>query len=315
MKEIIYFSHDVDAHDDPKCVLLTAELGLEGYGAYWLLLEMLYTQEEGKMLIRTAKALAKRYGTSEEVFDRLLGDYDLFEVEGDEFYSPSMVRRKNEIRQKREQFAEWGRQSGQVRKAKKEAAKNLKDEQGTFEGGSSHPQGSLEGGTNNKIKRKEKENKIKDNNLTDTSICMSDETPDPSPASTQKPDKFSLDYLISVAEYYNRKVDEAGSMMPKVARPDRLSEDRKAQLHARLKEYGEKDVYAVIDKAVSCGFLNGDNNRGWRADFGWLMRKGNFPKVLEGYYDQKVKPQNKNEYGKQQISIRESAARYVAENW
>ena len=144
---------------------------------------------------------------------------------------------------------------------------------------------------------------------------MSDETPDPSLASTQKVDKFSLDYLISIAEYYNRKVDEAGSMMPRVARPDKLSGDRKAQLRARLKEYGEEDVYAVIDKAVSCGFLNGDNNRGWRADFGWLMRKGNFPKVLEGYYDQNVKPQNKNGNERKQISISESVAKYVAENW
>ena len=39
-----YFPHDSNAKDDPKCVLLIEQLGMEGYGIYWMLVETLRDQ-------------------------------------------------------------------------------------------------------------------------------------------------------------------------------------------------------------------------------------------------------------------------------
>ena len=36
-KDAYYFTHDSNAKDDPKCALLIDQLGMEGYGIYWML--------------------------------------------------------------------------------------------------------------------------------------------------------------------------------------------------------------------------------------------------------------------------------------
>lgn len=41
MFEMKYLQHDVDASEDPKCAALIDELGVEAYGRYWLLLEVM----------------------------------------------------------------------------------------------------------------------------------------------------------------------------------------------------------------------------------------------------------------------------------
>ena len=40
-KDAYYFSHDSNAKDDPKCMVLIDQLGLEGYGIFWVLIETL----------------------------------------------------------------------------------------------------------------------------------------------------------------------------------------------------------------------------------------------------------------------------------
>ena len=39
-KDAYYFTHDSNAKDDPKCALLIDQLGMEGYGIYWMLIEV-----------------------------------------------------------------------------------------------------------------------------------------------------------------------------------------------------------------------------------------------------------------------------------
>ncbi len=49
---------------------------------------------------------------------------------------------------------------------------------------------------------------------------------------------------------------------------------------------------SVIQIAAKSDFLNGKNNKGWKVDFDWLFLPNNFPKVLEGNYDNQT-----NNYG------------------
>jgi hypothetical protein len=65
-KDAYYFSHDSNAKDDPKCVLLIEQLGLEGYGIFWMLIETLRDQPGYKYPIALISALARRYNTTAE---------------------------------------------------------------------------------------------------------------------------------------------------------------------------------------------------------------------------------------------------------
>lgn len=93
-KDAYYFSHDSNAKDDPKCVLLIEQLGMEGYGIFWVLIETLRDQPEYKYPLVLIPALARRYCTTAEKMKTVIMSYGLFQVENDEFfYSDSLNRR------------------------------------------------------------------------------------------------------------------------------------------------------------------------------------------------------------------------------
>lgn len=93
-----YFPHDSNAKDDPKCVLLIDDMGMEGYGIYWMLIEVLREQPDYSYPIANAMALARRYNTSTESVKQVIYKYDLFVVEEDRiFFSESLNRRMAEV--------------------------------------------------------------------------------------------------------------------------------------------------------------------------------------------------------------------------
>jgi len=49
--------------------------------------------------------------------------------------------------------------------------------------------------------------------------------------------------------------------------------------------YEISDFEQTFIKAQASGFLRGENGRGWKADFDWLITVKNMKKVLEGFYD------------------------------
>jgi hypothetical protein len=65
-KDAYWFSHDSNAKDDPKSMKLIDQLGLEGYGIYWVLIETLRDQPEYRYPLDMIPILARRYNTSGE---------------------------------------------------------------------------------------------------------------------------------------------------------------------------------------------------------------------------------------------------------
>lgn len=102
-----YFSHDADAADDPKCVLLLDQLGPEGYGIFWLLVETLRKQDPNfSYPVQLLPALAKRFNTTLEKIKAVVTGYGLFVISDNNeiFFSESLIRRMqlmNEIREKK----------------------------------------------------------------------------------------------------------------------------------------------------------------------------------------------------------------------
>lgn len=67
-----------------------------------------------------------------------------------------------------------------------------------------------------------------------------------------------------------------------------LSEKRKSQVRARIREHG-KDAFArMIRMAARSDFLKGDKGD-FKATFDWLIKPTNFEKVLSGNYDNSKK--------------------------
>lgn len=101
-KDCYYFPHDSNAKDDPKCVLLIEQLGMEGYGIYWMLVEVLRDQPDYTYPIALIPALARRYNTTCEKVKAVVAGYDLFTIKDDRiFFSDSLNRRMTRLEETR----------------------------------------------------------------------------------------------------------------------------------------------------------------------------------------------------------------------
>lgn len=119
-KDAYYFSHDSNAKDDFKCMLLIEELGLEGYGIFWVLVETLREQENFKYPLKLLSSLARKYNTTVVKMEVVVRNYNLFVVENDTFFfSCSLNKRMELMNNKREQAKLAGIKSGEARRNKK----------------------------------------------------------------------------------------------------------------------------------------------------------------------------------------------------
>jgi len=126
-KESFYFSHDANAHIDDKILELRAEYGWEGYGIFWVLIEILrsqsdYSYERSKMA-GLSIATAKPKDWLIEYIDYCI-DLGLFVEKDGEFYSESLMGRMEQIDEKRKKRADAGRLGGLAKAALKQSSSN-----------------------------------------------------------------------------------------------------------------------------------------------------------------------------------------------
>jgi len=243
LKECYYFSHDSNAKDDPKCVMLIEQLGLEGYGIYWILIETLREQPTFKYPLSAVSALARRYCTSAEKMKTVIVNFKLFEVDEDDFFSISLLKRMDKVETMRQQRIAAGKASGEKRKLLSERALNEK-------------RTSVEQLKESKVK----ENKINESKVKDINSPI--------------PPLLDNDNCQSVVDEYN-------STCVKMPTALTLNDSRKSAIKSRIKKYGREAITTVFRYASQEKFYNGDNDRGWRADFDWLIGPKNFVRMLE----------------------------------
>ena len=61
-----------------------------------------------------------------------------------------------------------------------------------------------------------------------------------------------------------------------------MTDKRKNAVRSFLKNHTEADLYQLFTMAQESDFLTGAGNKGWRADFDWILK--NHVKILEGNY-------------------------------
>lgn len=113
-KDVYYFSHDVNASNDPKIIVMKELCGVIAYAWWWILIEQLAVQEDYKLPMdkitftglgiafgmkqNEANASSNEANTSkikqaEAFINLLINECELLETDGEYFWSPSLVRR------------------------------------------------------------------------------------------------------------------------------------------------------------------------------------------------------------------------------
>jgi hypothetical protein len=114
-KDAYYFSHDANAQDDPKCMVLIDQLGMEGYGIFWALVEKLRAEKEYKLPLMTLESFARRWGTSKEKVNTVVKNFGLFTIENDEFFYSQRLKFSMELKSEKATIsinARWAKDKG-----------------------------------------------------------------------------------------------------------------------------------------------------------------------------------------------------------
>lgn len=92
-KDAFYFPHFSNARHDRKLKRVQKDLGIEGYGIYFMLLEVLREQINFKYPLQDVDLLADEFGCSEVKIKALISKYELFEIdELNNFFSIKQVQ-------------------------------------------------------------------------------------------------------------------------------------------------------------------------------------------------------------------------------
>lgn len=85
-----YFSHDYNAANDTKVLFLRHQLGMEGYGIYWFLIEQL-ANAGGKLPLELIPVLSMQMQSTDIKVKGVILNFDLFKIVQGEFYSERLT--------------------------------------------------------------------------------------------------------------------------------------------------------------------------------------------------------------------------------
>ena len=98
MKPTLYFSHDAKARRHTNLQALQLIYGIEGYGRFWILMEILREQPNYKYQLKTKFAypvLAKELATTpekvKEFISSCINDFSLFKTDGRYFWNDTLI--------------------------------------------------------------------------------------------------------------------------------------------------------------------------------------------------------------------------------
>jgi len=105
-KDSFYFSHDYNAANDYKILFLRQQLGMEGYGIFWYLVEQL-AQSNGKLPLKIVPVLAMQMQVTEAKVNGVIYNFDLFVIHDEHFESERLTNHL-EIRRGYSDFGKIG---------------------------------------------------------------------------------------------------------------------------------------------------------------------------------------------------------------
>lgn len=197
-----YFSHDINASNDPKIAAMISELGMISYAWWWILIEKLAAADDYKLPLKKytfvaldnelrmndeqiSTSVQQVFNKNQQVFNKnqhvleqnsmcsfcsflliylLIHDYELLDCDDEYFWSPSLIRRFEFKKVKEETIREKRRLAGlKSAESRKAKKQNL-----------THVQQNLTHVQQNQLI---KEKKIKENNIERDTRAREDENP------------------------------------------------------------------------------------------------------------------------------------------
>lgn len=300
-----YFPHDTHTDQDTALSLVEAEFGLEAYAVYFKLLEFIYSQgyaipwgsDECLLFAKRIGAFGVSSKISEiikglvrrSLFDE--GVFNSFQI----LTSASIQVRWLEAKRKKvEEIEKNIRLVPDNRTAPEVSAPKIgvnTSENGVF--AAKTRVSTVKTPVSAEITP---QSKVKESRVEYTSSPNVEEVrPSSDGAPPEEEERFSGETrkdsvpaeaidLKAFADFFNKTMEAQGAQIPPV-RDLRPKSKRTTFLLARFREYGKEALAEVVKKAAASDFLNGGGSRGFVADFEWLFRPNNFPRVLEGTYD------------------------------
>lgn len=126
IKDAYYFPHDSNARNDPNILAMRSVYGWQGYGWYWMLIEMMREQSDYRLPLNKymIDALAMQMqcdrNAAQKFIDDCVKEFQLLASDGSFLWSESLLRRMAKYDEK----SEKARASAQVRWGKSECNAN-----------------------------------------------------------------------------------------------------------------------------------------------------------------------------------------------
>ena len=80
------------------------------------------------------------------------------------------------------------------------------------------------------------------------------------------------------------------ALVTKLPKAQKLTTERRRHAAARPKDEPDLDAWkAAILRLEASAFATGQNDRGWKADFDFLLQPGTLTKIREGKYDNRTR--------------------------
>lgn len=128
--------------------------------------------------------------------------------------------------------------------------------------------------------------------ITSKDVIVETAVSDPQPSESEKVEKpktgIDCPYQKIIADYNE-------ILGPYLGMCQKLTPTRQKAVQARWRDCMKDGDFNTQDEGITyfkryfeyvktCGFLMGDNDRNWRADFDWIFKLSNYTKICEGKY-------------------------------
>jgi hypothetical protein len=108
MNEKRYFKHDTNARSDLKILKLRKKYGANGYGIFFMLLELLCCDTKHE-LEKDYELISLELQEDEKIIKSVVEEFDLFVVRKDKFYSKPFKKRMRVLDNIREGWSKGGK--------------------------------------------------------------------------------------------------------------------------------------------------------------------------------------------------------------
>lgn len=115
-KSTYYFSHDYNAANDVKILFMRQQLGMEGYGIYWYLIEHL-ADAGGRLPLKIIPVLAMQMQSQEIKIRAVISEFELFEIVDETFFSVRLLSNLDRVNELKINNSIKGKLSAEKRKS------------------------------------------------------------------------------------------------------------------------------------------------------------------------------------------------------